>query len=48
MSHDAKKCAHPSCTCTVTEGKYCSQICEDSKDVTDLKCDCHHPGCGTL
>ena len=42
---DAKKCAHPNCSCTVTEGKYCSQICEDSAGTTDLGCDCPHPGC---
>jgi hypothetical protein len=23
-----KKCAHPPCTCEVTEGKYCSTECE--------------------
>jgi hypothetical protein len=43
---DAKKCAHASCSCVCNDGKkYCSQLCEDSKDVTDLKCDCKHPGC---
>ena len=32
---DPKKCAHPSCSCTViTEGKYCSQMCEDSMGST--------------
>jgi hypothetical protein len=25
--------------------KYCSQMCEDSKGVTSIKCDCKHPGC---
>jgi hypothetical protein len=44
---DVKKCAHPICTCTVAEGqKYCSQICEDSVGVTEIGCDCKHPGCG--
>jgi hypothetical protein len=43
---ETKKCAHGSCSCTVTDGKkYCSQICEDSKGVTELKCDCKHSGC---
>ena len=42
---DAKKCAHPNCSCTVVEGKYCSQVCEDSMGTTDLSCDCPHAGC---
>ncbi len=47
---DAKKCAHTSCTCMVADGKkYCSQMCEDSKSLTELKCDCKHAGCaGTI
>jgi hypothetical protein len=43
---ETKKCAHASCSCMVTDGKkYCSEICEDSKDLTELACDCKHPGC---
>jgi hypothetical protein len=43
---ESKKCAHGSCKCIVADGKhYCSQICEDSKDVTDIKCDCGHAAC---
>ena len=43
---ESKKCAHASCSCLVTDGKkYCSQMCEDSKGVTELACDCKHPGC---
>jgi hypothetical protein len=43
---EAKKCAHVSCSCICSDGKkFCSQLCEDSKGVTDLKCDCKHPGC---
>jgi hypothetical protein len=46
---EPKKCAHASCSCIVTDGKtYCSQICEDSKDVTELSCDCDHPACSKL
>lgn len=46
MSDETKKCAHPACSCTVTGGaKFCSQICEDSKGMIELKCDCKHPGC---
>jgi hypothetical protein len=44
---DPKKCAHKTCTCIVPDGQtYCSQICEDSKGVTELGCDCKHPACG--
>jgi len=43
------KCAHPACNCTVPEkgefGKYCSEHCKDAKQITALRCDCHHPGC---
>ncbi len=46
MSDSPKKCAHPACSCTVSgDSKFCSQNCEDSKDVTSLGCDCHHAGC---
>jgi hypothetical protein len=43
------KCAHPVCNCTVPEksayGKYCSEHCKDAKQMTALRCECHHPGC---
>ena len=43
---ESKKCAHGPCSCVVPEGKkYCSQMCEDSKGVTSIKCDCKHAGC---
>ncbi len=43
---EVKKCAHPTCSCTVAEGeKYCSEICADSTGVTALGCDCKHPAC---
>lgn len=46
MSSEAKKCAHAMCSCMVSgDQKYCSQVCEDSKDVTELACDCPHSGC---
>lgn len=49
MSDAPKKCAHASCSCTVPAGqKFCCQMCEDSKDVTDLSCDCKHPGCSEM
>ena len=41
-----QKCAHPSCSCQVPIGtKYCSQHCEDADGVTEISCDCGHPGC---
>ena len=43
---DPKKCAHTACACFAKEGeKYCSQYCQDAKDVTSIACDCGHPGC---
>lgn len=43
---DTKKCKHSSCSCTVTGGKdYCSTVCEDSEGVTEIACECGHPGC---
>jgi hypothetical protein len=43
---DPKKCAHVNCTCIVPEGEtYCSEICKDSKGVTELGCDCKHTAC---
>lgn len=43
---DAKKCAHPSCSCTVTgKDKYCSSRCEAAADTTEIACECGHPGC---
>ena len=42
---EAKKCAHPLCSCMVTDGKYCSQMCEDSMGSESLGCDCPHQGC---
>jgi hypothetical protein len=43
------KCAHPSCKCRVSPngefGKFCSEHCREAKDLTELKCDCGHPGC---
>lgn len=46
MASETKKCAHAICSCTVNgDQKFCSQMCEDSKDVTELACNCTHPGC---
>jgi len=41
-----RKCAHPACGCQVPEGqKYCSTKCESAKKMTELMCQCDHPGC---
>lgn len=46
---DTNKCAHPACQCMVTKGgpygPYCSEHCQEAKNITELRCDCHHPGC---
>ena len=43
---DQKKCAHELCNCMAPSGeKYCSTVCENSKDVTSLECECNHPAC---
>jgi hypothetical protein len=43
-----EKCAHKSCSCMAKEGsKFCSQQCEDQKDMTTLGCECGHPGCAS-
>ena len=42
---NAKKCAHPSCDCTVTDTKYCSAYCEGAKDTVEIGCGCGHPAC---
>jgi hypothetical protein len=46
---DPKKCAHPACRCIAPEGKkFCSQMCEDAKNVTALTCHCAHSACQEL
>jgi metallothionein len=43
---ETKKCAHPACSCAVTgENTYCSQSCEDAAEMTEISCNCGHPGC---
>ena len=46
---DAKPCAHPACSCTVTKdsefGKFCSEHCKAMGDKVALRCGCAHPGC---
>jgi hypothetical protein len=43
---ETKKCAHESCRCHTTE-TYCSEVCKDSKNVTDITCQCGHAGCAS-
>lgn len=44
-----EKCAHPACECLVDKGgkfgKYCSEHCKHAGKITELRCDCQHPGC---
>ena len=46
---ETAKCAHPGCSCLVRPGgqygKYCSEHCQEAKDITELRCDCKHPEC---
>jgi len=42
---NAKKCAHPPCTCTTKGDKYCSPQCEAVEETPDIDCRCGHPGC---
>lgn len=44
-SNEREKCAHPVCSCRVTEGKYCSPQCEAMEETPDIDCSCAHPGC---
>ena len=41
---DTKKCAHPACKCSVTDGgpfgNYCSEHCKEAADHTEIMCDC--------
>jgi hypothetical protein len=46
---EEKKCAHPACNCILPEGeKYCSTYCHDAGTLTELACNCPHPGCADL
>jgi hypothetical protein len=40
------KCAHPACNCMPPKDeKYCSVYCHDMRTLTELSCNCGHPGC---
>jgi hypothetical protein len=43
------KCAHPACQCSVGAngpfGKYCSEHCKEAGELSELRCECGHPGC---
>jgi len=41
----SQKCGHPSCTCTIEFGKYCSAPCEAVSQTPDIDCRCGHPDC---
>jgi hypothetical protein len=43
---ETKKCAHPSCNCTISSDKtFCSTYCEGQADTADIECSCGHPAC---
>jgi hypothetical protein len=41
----SRKCKHPSCSCMVTSGDYCSTQCQAMEETPDVECLCNHPGC---
>ena len=48
MANDGK-CEHEMCRCAATgDTEYCSDHCRDAAghDMTEIACDCGHPGCG--
>jgi hypothetical protein len=45
MSPKGQKCAHPVCSCQVTDGKYCSEACEAMEKTPDIDCRCEHSAC---
>jgi hypothetical protein len=45
MKSDAKKCAHPPCSCMATSGDYCSPYCESAKEHAEINCGCEHADC---
>lgn len=41
-----EKCKHPACSCMAPEGQsYCGDWCKDAKNMTEIACQCKHPGC---
>jgi hypothetical protein len=45
MSPKGQKCAHPVCSCQVSDGKYCSEACEAMEKTPDIDCRCEHSEC---
>jgi hypothetical protein len=51
MADDDNKCGHNGCSCAVSgDAEYCSDHCENAagQDITEISCDCGHPGCGIV
>ncbi len=41
-----EKCKHAACNCMSPQGQsYCSDWCKDAKNMTEIACQCKHPGC---
>jgi hypothetical protein len=40
------QCAHPACRCLAEkDSKYCSQVCKESANMTEIACQCGHTAC---
>jgi len=51
MADDDNRCGHEACACAVSgDREYCSDHCENAadQDITEISCDCGHPGCGII
>lgn len=49
MADENNTCGHEGCGCAVSgDDEFCSQHCEEAadQDMTEIMCDCGHPGCG--
>jgi hypothetical protein len=45
------QCEHEICVCSAAgDSEYCSDHCRDAVDgdMTEIACDCGHPGCQTI
>lgn len=48
MADENSRCGHEGCNCMVSgDEEFCSPHCEDAddQDITEIACDCGHPGC---
>ena len=48
---DDNRCGNDGCECSISGDQvYCSDHCRNAadQDITEISCDCGHPGCGIL